>query len=397
MKWFIIFLVGVCLPAFASEPLVFNQATIKLLDQVYVNQNTRWTVEKTKQRLLENQFLLAEAKRLKPELISRQSNVGFSNQVHVRELLYALVRTQQDITLSLPVFKKPSHDQLTIMLAPAMSMTPANTYTQTQVNRLSKVKFDSYVAKPLNLAELLTEQSLQNRFRLHQGDTQLLATLLTQHFEFVHFTQQAKKQLHDKGVEFEQLQQIALAELLRSPMLTYFGVQQQMHAERSEFLEQIIANISKHEITEYYRKHKQQFKYISQVYAEAVKFTDANQAHAFFEQAKVSDIGKAIGQDPSINTSQITKGIFTRKTPTNNVLSPWLKQLLFTLDVNSLSKPIRGADNHWYVAKVSEKQFEYFPADSETVIYQAKLAIAQSKAHKGYQTKLANWLEKAKG
>ena len=117
----------------------------------------------------------------------------------------------------------------------------------------------------------------------------------------------------------------------------------------------------------------------------------------FFEQAKVTDIGKAVGQDPSINTSQITKGIFTRKTPTNSALSPWLKQLLFTLEVDSLSKPIRGADNHWYVAKVSEKQFEYFPADSETVIYQAKLAIAQSKALDGYQSKLANWLEKAKG
>lgn len=86
MRFVLLFLVSsFCLPSFASPSI--PKALTPLVHQLYLEQGRTLSKKQTAAQLLENQFLLFQARQLNPSILERQSSVGFSTEYHVDKFL----------------------------------------------------------------------------------------------------------------------------------------------------------------------------------------------------------------------------------------------------------------------------------------------------------------------
>ncbi|MBQ4847501.1 peptidylprolyl isomerase [Pseudoalteromonas sp. MMG005] len=392
MPWFIIVLVSfLSLPTLAKKQ-TFSQAEITLMHAIYQQHQPNFDSEDTRNRLSENLFLLSQAKQHQPHLLQRQADVGFSTEFHVRRYVMTLLQNAVPSAV-LPTPPAPDWSRYsTWKLSQDLPNYPNNNhYTHAQLQQLTTVDLSFLVGAQLTLADLMLEQSMQNRYKLHQGDYALFQKLITQHRDYHHKVKYLAKRLKQANISLANLNKIATAELIRSPMLSYFGVQSQMHGERSEYVDRLKSQITNKHIANFYLKHKADFKHKSNVIASAVLFESQNKAKNFNTDVKKLGFKNALLQHNKQNLFADTQGKLARHNATQ-----WVHQVVFNLKKAQLTNPIRSPKGKWLIAQTHQINFDYYPKESETVRYQATLALIENMAQQRYQQKKQAWLKATK-
>ena len=201
----VLLLVGwLSLPAFASEHL--SPGLVKLVHQLYLAQGREVSTTETRQQLLQNQFLLSQAKQLNPQLLVRQSSVGFSTNYHVDKYLYHALQQW------FPTLKQTSWQARPLLINQAQLQSLLGQYPndgQYSGAQLSRWQAIPLVKQaPLTLAQVLKSQSMQNRYQLHQGDIKLLHSIVNQQLKQQQTFTQAKPLLAKQQLSLEQMRQV---------------------------------------------------------------------------------------------------------------------------------------------------------------------------------------------
>ncbi|KAF7783753.1 hypothetical protein PRUB_a3600 [Pseudoalteromonas rubra] len=388
MYYLVLLLAGcLSLPCWASLTQL-TKPELALMQSLYQQQDRPLSNTELNKHLLENQFLLATASQLNPELLVRQSSVGFDNDYHIRRLMVTLL-TQQ-----FPTLKSIPKKQITAPFDRAALSELLGTYPadgQYQAKQLTHwANITLLVVPRVTLSQLISSQSMQNRFRLHQGDTELLSRLLNERAYYADLTAAAAPLLATNGLTLARLETLAKGELLRPPMLAFMGIKAQLHGERSAYLEQIRANISATDIQRYYKRHRDDFKYRHQLSALAVRFDSQDEAKQFYKQAqrksplvalKAAKRHNEFAADDAAVLTAITREHTHR----------WLAQLAFSSQPGKVTTPVRTPTGRWAVVYTEQPLYAYYPQDSETVRYQALESLTTQHAIAVYQSKFKQW------
>ncbi|CAH9064134.1 hypothetical protein PSECIP111951_03056 [Pseudoalteromonas holothuriae] len=375
------------LPTYANTS--FSDTEIKLVHSVLREKDTNITLQQTKYRMVENAFLLEQATQLHPSILKRQSPVGFSSDHHARRYTLSLLKGQFNLPTATKINAKMWQPYSAKWLKSNLPAYPSNnTYTTDQLAKLDKIDLSHLAKKPLTLALLMSEQSMQNRYRLHQGDINLFKSLINEHHRFNLIMQTLSTSLNAQGLSQQKLEHIAKAELLRPVMLSYFGVLHSMHGARSAYVEALQQSITNRQINDYFQANKQSFKYIKKVKANAVFFKSKVQAEQFYKYALKYDFARAVTHFKQNDIFAKTQGIVERQNK-----SSWAHQVAFSLQPQQLSKPIRTPQGQWFVAQTLSRFYDYYDKESETVKYQAKLALTEVLAKNAYQKHKAKWIK----
>ncbi|NOU52458.1 peptidyl-prolyl cis-trans isomerase [Pseudoalteromonas sp. JBTF-M23] len=377
----------ISLPIFAN--VTFEKAEVKLVQQILKEKEESITFNQTHSRLLENTFLLEQAKQRNPAILVRQSAVGFSSNFHARRYTLTLLKSQFPLPhipkLNDKVWQPYSSQWLQTQLP---SYPSNNVYTELELMRLAKVDLSHLADGKLTLATLMSEQSMQNRYKLHQGDIELFKSLVAEHRRFNLIMKGLNNKLQAQHLSPNKLINIAKAELLRPTMLTYFGVAHSLHAERSDYLDELQQRITEQAVHGYFAKNKQKFRFIEKVQANAVLFEDKAKAEQFQSYALAHSFDQAVTHFKQVDLFAVDKGLVKRQKN-----SSWAQQVVFSLQPNQLSKPIRSPQGQWLVAHTKQRFYAYYDKDSETVKYQAKLALTDALAKKAYAELKKHWFE----
>jgi hypothetical protein len=132
------------------------------------------------------------------------------------------------------------------------------------------------------------------------------------------------------------------------------------------------------DIKTYYQQNKADFRHVSASKARVLSFDDREKALTVAGQLDGDKSWQLWSQ--SLNQSGWFPGHQQGWVYANSKPADWLRTLAFTLPQGADNPPIRSPQGRWYVAKVEQKQTDYYPVDSETVIYQATNAIAKRRA-----------------
>ncbi|MBD1581467.1 peptidylprolyl isomerase [Pseudoalteromonas sp. S16_S37] len=377
----------ISLPIFAQ--VTFTQAETKLVHQILKEKDASITLSQTRARLLENAFLFEQAKQHNSTILTRQSAVGFSSDFHARRYTLTLLKNQFALPQVAMLGDKVWHPYSSQWLQTSLPRYPNNNvYAESDLARLDKIDLSHLAAGKLTLATLMSEQSMQNRYKLHQGDIELFKSLVAEHRRFNLIMQQLNDKLNAQGLSQDKLEYIAKAELLRPTMLTYFGVTHSLHGERSDYLDKLQQRITAQAVHNYFEKNKQNFRYIDKVQANAVLFTDKAKAEQFHRYAQAHPFEQAIIHFKQVDLFAAEKGLVTRQKN-----SSWAQQVAFSLPPNQLSKPIRSPQGQWLVTSTKQRFYAFYDKDSETVKYQAKLALTEVMAKKAYTELKNHWFE----
>ncbi|CAM4010401.1 peptidyl-prolyl cis-trans isomerase [Pseudoalteromonas byunsanensis] len=378
------------LPLFAQ--LSFNQSEIKLVHGLLQEKAPNLSLRQAQERLLENAFLFAQAKLRQPAILHKQSAVGFSSDYHTRRFALVLLKSNFDLPVIPPLDDKSFASYTSKWLLDSLPKYPSdNTYSQQQLTRLARVDLTHLAGAPLTLATLMSEQSMQNRYQLHQGEISLFKSLIAEHRRFNLTMHLLADKLQTQGLSKLRILEIAKAELLRPVMLTYFGVLHSMHGEHSIYVEQLQTKITQQQINDYFRANKNDFRYIDQVRSQAVHFKAKDQATQFYNYAKKHSFKQALNKFKLQDLFTQTQGVVKRQKR-----SSWTEQLVFSLMPGTLSKPVRTPQGEWLVATTLERHYTYYQANSETVKYQAKIALTDALAKTEYKKLKTKWLRQHK-
>lgn len=366
----------------------FSESEIALMHSAYAQHQSDFTRQSTKSRLNENQYLLAQANKLQPHLLIRQADVGYATEFHTRRYVLSLLNNHFTDIKFLPAPKIDwSHYTKASLLADLPPYPNDNQYSPMQLTQLETVNLIPLTGMSFTLAQLMLEQSMQNRYKLHQGDYALFKKLVSDIAQYHHLVTSLATHLKHSGISLQHLQLIAQGELLRSPMLNYFGVKSHMHGERSTYVEALKQQITQTDIAAFYKKNKADFKHKQSVTASAVFFSSPQAATEFKQAAQASSFKQALKQYALESLFADTQNKVTRQQN-----SHWSHQVVFNLKESLLVGPIRSPDGKWLVAQTHHIKFGYYPINSETVRYQATLALIEDLAQQTYRQNKQAWL-----
>ncbi|WP_125784079.1 peptidyl-prolyl cis-trans isomerase [Pseudoalteromonas rubra] len=388
MYYLVLLLAGcLSLPCWASLTQL-TKPELALMQSLYQQQDRALSGTELNKHLLENQFLLATARQLNPDLLKQQSSVGFDNDYHVRRMMVTLLIHQFPALKSVPKVQLEAPFDAAALSGLLGSYPADGNYQPEQLSHWAQIKLLD--TPKVTLAQLLTSQSMQNRFRLHQGDTGLLTHQLIEWRYYADLTAAAAPLLAQQGLALTRLNALATGELLRPPMLAYLGIKAQLHGERSPYLEALRENIPGSEIQRYYQRHRDDFRYQSQLSALAVTFDTMEEAKQFHKQ-----LGKR-GPLPALKAAKRRNEFATDEKAALHAITRehtqrWLVQLAFSSKPGKATSPVRTPQGRWAVVYAEQPQYAYYPQDSETVRYRALESLTTQHAAAAYQKRFKHW------
>ncbi|MCF2857846.1 peptidyl-prolyl cis-trans isomerase [Pseudoalteromonas sp. SMS1] len=389
MRCIIFFLAGfVSLPCFAVLNHI-SKPELDLMYSLYQAQDRDISKKQLKKRLLENQFLISQAQSRALPILKRHSAVGFSNQYHVRRYLLAMLKHKfphhakqqmQGITLDW------SSDKLISALGPYPN---SGQYSDTQLQQWFGVEL---VKSPrLTLGDVVYDQSMQGRFALHNGDVKQLQVAVNEYVHFHILTKLISSELGKHKLDADRLELLALGELLRPPMQTYLGVIDELHGERSGYVEAIKDSLTTKEIKHFYSSNKQDFKYLDNLLAIALVFADQKQAETIFTQANQSSMKSTMEKNGLYNQFSGSDKLQMPIKITRQHAKSWLAQFAFSSKVGQVSRPIRMPNGQWAIVYTEQPKFKFHAPNSETVRYRASLSLTRKKAATAYEKLFKTW------
>ena len=365
----------------------YSSDEINFMHRAYLKHNPDITINEVRTRLYENQFLLQQAALKTPAIIKRQSAVGFSTQYHVERYLKNLFDSQLAISAQSSPIKLETYDNQ--WLKHTLGPYPKNgQYVQSAIKKMQQFDLTPLLYNAINLYEFVDALSMQVRFKLHKGDSELFKSELIKKRQFNIAFSKAKPILAKQNIDIEHLYEIAKGDILRPSIQSWLGINTMMHMQ-SPVLEKLEKQVNKNEIKAFYQANKSQFKFLSHVKAHGAQFAHRANAVGFRTLAG----NKTLKQALVISGKQDIYAQYNSELNRKNK-SSWVVQLAFTTKENTISPVIRTPSGEWVVIHSYEHQFEYFSPEDETVRYQATKAIAKQKAVQQYEDTWLKWQNK---
>ncbi|WP_462169787.1 peptidyl-prolyl cis-trans isomerase [Pseudoalteromonas xiamenensis] len=382
----VIWVVGFALPLF-THASVDTKPLEKLLVNVQKASGQNTTQQQVHERLIENEFLFQELNRYSATLVTRQSQVGFSNRYHAEQLaMTLLINNFGDIDYqSLKPQQTAPFDK--VWLTKAIGTYPVSgVYDNSTLSTLDSIQLKG-LPFAVSMKDIVETLSMQKRLRLHQGETQVLYAELERRFRLLQLQNAHTKKLKDLGISYDALYHVALTEIVRAPAQAYFGLKQQMHGERSEYVEHLKGKISNADVSNFYKENKARFRYVTSVEAWAGLFSSRKLAEQCRHLAQDKAAPQAILNCAQDKPLELLSPTIKRETIKDN----WAAQAAFNLPENALSQPIRTPDGKWLVIATGKRAYDYYLENSETVKYQATIALLTQVALKTFEDKFNRW------
>jgi len=365
----------------------YSSDEVNFMHRAYLKHKPEITINEVRTRLYENQFLLQQATLKTPAIIKRQSAVGFSTQYHVERYLKNLFDSQLAIKAQSSQVKLDTYDSQ--WLKHTLGPYPKNgQYVQSLIKKMQQIDLTPILYDSINLYEFIDTLSMQVRFKLHRGDSELFKSELIKKRQFNIALLKAKPILAKQNIDIEHLYEIAKGDILRPSIQSWLGINTMMHMQ-SPVLEKLEKQVNKSEIKAFYQANKSQFKFLSQVKAHGAQFASRTNAVDFRTLAD----NKSLKQALVISGKQDIYAQYNSELNRKNK-SSWVVQLAFTTKENTISAVIRTPRGEWVVIHSYEHQFDYFSPEDETVRYQATKAIAKQKAAQQYENNWLKWQNK---
>lgn len=365
----------------------YSSDEVNFMHRAYLKHKPEITINEVRTRLYENQFLLQQATLKTPAIIKRQSAVGFSTQYHVERYLKNLFDSQLAIKVQSSQVKLDTYDSQ--WLKHTLGPYPKNgQYVQSLIKKMQQIDLTPILYNSINLYEFIDTLSMQVRFKLHRGDSELFKSELIKKRQFNIALLKAKPILAKQNIDIEHLYEIAKGDILRPSIQSWLGINTMMHMQ-SPVLEKLEKQVNKSEIKAFYQANKSQFKFLSQVKAHGAQFASRTNAVDFRTLAD----NKSLKQALVISGKQDIYAQYNSELNRKNK-SSWVVQLAFTTKENTISAVIRTPRGEWVVIHSYEHQFDYFSPEDETVRYQATKAIAKQKAAQQYENNWLKWQNK---
>ena len=150
----------------------YSNDEINFMHCAYLKHNPDITINEVRTRLYENQFLLQQAALKTPAIIKRQSAVGFRTQYHVERYLKNLFDSQLAISAQSSPIKLEIYDNQ--WLKHTLGPYPKNgQYVQSAIKKMQQFDLTPLLYNAINLYEFVDALSMQVRFKLHKGDSEL--------------------------------------------------------------------------------------------------------------------------------------------------------------------------------------------------------------------------------
>ena len=361
----------------------YSNDEINFMHRAYLKHNPDITINEVRTRLYENQFLLQQAALKTPAIIKRQSAVGFRTQYHVERYLKNLFDSQLAISAQSSPIKLEIYDNQ--WLKHILGPYPKNgSMCKAPSKKMQQFDLTPFLYNAINLYEFVDALSMQVRFKLHKGDSELSKSGLIKKRQFNITFSKAKPILAKQNIDIEHLYEIAQGDILRPSIQSWLGINTMMHMQ-SPVLEKLEKQVNKSEIKAFYQANKSQFKFLSHVKAHGAQFAHRANAVSFRTLAG----NKTLKQALVILGKQDIYAQYNSELNRKNK-SSWVVQLAFTTKENTISPIIRTPSDEWVVIHSYEHQFEYFSPEDETVRYQATKVIAKQKAVQQYED---TWLK----
>lgn len=259
---------------------------------------------------------------------------------------------------------------------------------QSAIKKMQQFDLTPLLYNAINLYEFVDALSMQVRFKLHKGDSELFKSGLIKKRQFNIAFSKAKPILAKQNIDIEHLYEIAQGDIFRPSIQSWLGINTMMHMQ-SPVLEKLEKQVNKSEIKAFYQANKSQFKFLSHVKAHGAQFAHRANAVSFRTLAG----NKTLKQALVILGKQDIYAQYNSELNRKNK-SSWVVQLAFTTKENTISPIIRTPSDEWVVIHSYEHQFEYFSPEDETVRYQATKVIAKQKAVQQYEDTWLKWQNK---
>ncbi|ABC33466.1 conserved hypothetical protein [Hahella chejuensis KCTC 2396] len=255
---------------------------------------------------------------------------------------------------------------------------------------LARMAFPDQEDVTLTLLEVYEGQSIQGKKALMEGDVKALG------MEVLSWKQHQLRLWwlsHEGGVEvdaIDDLQRTIKAHYFYPKILNALGVVKRNHGDNPgliRFREQVSAV----QINSYYQRHQEDFRFLAKVKPRGAIYGDEAAARLARQQL-MQGASWADLKTPSRPVSWPLDGEgWLRKEAVKP--TDWLASLAFATPPGEVSEVIRSPTGDWVILQVSQREYGYYPPDSETVRYLATDVIAIQLAVTAY-SELINQLRR---
>ncbi|UXI69780.1 peptidylprolyl isomerase [Tahibacter amnicola] len=237
----------------------------------------------------------------------------------------------------------------------------------------------------ISLYDVYRRQNVQGRMQLHGLDDDFLRAQARQHLMGRMTRHWAHTTLGGRVVD--ELERTLRDREYTRALRGQFGIGADIH-DVSDYLGQLRARVTPEEVGAWYDAHRDQFQQVARVRASHIRVADEATAQKVAALLKPdgSNFGE-IARQHSVAPDAAAGGQLGWLARRND--THWLTELVFAQRPGRIGVPVRepapaDAAAAWEIPFVHEQAIEPFPRDSETVRYQASVAIAQHRARAEY-------------
>jgi len=232
----------------------------------------------------------------------------------------------------------------------------------------------------LDLGEIYRRQNVQGRIALHGYDRDHLRGQAMQYL--------ASRFVLDRVALWEGAAFVAqlrgwVADRERVGALArWYGVGADAH-DAVAHLQKLAAAVTSADIRDYYSAHRDEFRRIDRVQAMHIRVADEAAARIAYSELKEDGSNFVeVAKRRSIAPDAVAGGALGWLGAANH---GWLGDVAFAQDAHTTGKPTREPVDEataaaWEIVRVEAREESFYPADSETVAWAARHAIAQARA-----------------
>lgn len=364
-----------------------------LFKRLYVEANEQQAIDKTtfKHKLIDSLLLAQYAKQHHPKL-NQATNVGYDpaltqalqlNRTLKRWFKFDKTQAQQAANqyMSFNLTKQALQQAIGQPSILGYELTLEQKHKAEKVSVLH-FQLPQQQKVTLNLAQLYQAQSVQGRMDFHQADLAKIKRYASDHFYVYWHQHQSIKRNDFNSDDLQALKDIIAAKYLEPLLMLELGAKTSEHGD-NQGIDPFIQQITKAQVHDFYQQNRQDFRHISASRARLLHFATKAQADKVIDQLTDAkswqQTAMSLGQSGWFPQHQ--DGWIQANSNNGN---QFLTTLAMALPLDKLNPAIRGPKGRWYLVKVEQKRYDYYSADSQTVSYQAKRAIAKVAAKRAF-------------
>ncbi|WLQ13224.1 peptidylprolyl isomerase [Hahella aquimaris] len=333
-----------------------------------------------------------------PEEQWRGAEIGYSYGWHIRRQLdrtLAKLYPQWPASELMQEYSKPGVEAREALTAIAAKSILGYQLMPEQRSKaaslvLARMAFPDQQEVTLTLLEVYEGQSVQGKKALMEGDVKALG------MEMLSWKQHQLRLWwlsHQGGVEqdaIDDLQRTIEAHYFYPKILNALGVIKRNHGDNPgliKFREQVSAA----QIKSYYQQHQEDFRFLARVKVRGAIYGDEAAARLARQQL----VESASWADLKTPYRPVDLPLDAEGWLRKDAVKPtdWLASLAFATPPGDVSEVIRSPAGDWVILQVSGREYDYYPADSETVRYLATDVLAIQQAVAAY-SELINHLRR---